>query len=37
MPFGTFYFFGFFGRPRGRKLDSNPRARAVFLVHASLP
>ena len=35
---GTFYFFtGLRGRPRGRRLASSPRHRAVFAAHASLP
>jgi YD repeat-containing protein len=35
---GTFYFvWGFGGRPRGRRLASSPRRRAVWAAHASVP
>lgn len=35
---GTFYFSGAWrGRPRGCRLASSPRRRAIFTVHASLP
>ena len=27
----------FFGRPRGRRLDSNPNSLAVFVIHGNVP
>ncbi len=34
---GTFYFFGFLGRPRGRSEDSSPSWTAVDCCHAESP